>query len=134
MQPESFPGRKYGTSVQTTVFQQSASSTNSPSLHTTDYADYLLLLGIMTPLPLTFAAWEYDRTRALQDGRVRIEGVDLNYFNFRFVVSDIQSNLIRNQLIPWVPLLQSRRDFLPTASPQRIRCLGNELVFLRAYS
>ena len=28
-------------------------------------------------LPLTMACWNYDRTRALVDGRVRVEGVDL---------------------------------------------------------
>ena len=33
----------------------------------------------MTALPLTLACWDYDRTRALQDGRVRVEGVDLTY-------------------------------------------------------
>ncbi len=32
----------------------------------------------MSRLPLSFACWDYDRTRALQDGRVRAEGVDLN--------------------------------------------------------
>jgi 4,5-dihydroxyphthalate decarboxylase len=31
------------------------------------------------PLALDLACWDYDRTRALADGRVRIEGVDLNY-------------------------------------------------------
>ncbi|MEV3927404.1 ABC transporter substrate-binding protein [Actinomadura coerulea] len=33
----------------------------------------------MTRLPLTFACGPYDRTRALADGRVGIEGVDLRY-------------------------------------------------------
>ena len=33
----------------------------------------------MTALPLTLACWDYDRTRALQDGRVGVEGVDLTY-------------------------------------------------------
>jgi 4,5-dihydroxyphthalate decarboxylase len=32
-------------------------------------------------LRLTLACWNYDRTRALADGRVRIEGVDLNYLD-----------------------------------------------------
>src|SRR5262245_3680845 len=32
----------------------------------------------MSRLPLTFACWDYDRTRAVQDGRVRPEGVELN--------------------------------------------------------
>jgi 4,5-dihydroxyphthalate decarboxylase len=30
---------------------------------------------------LTLACWNYDRTRALADGRVRAEGIDLNYLN-----------------------------------------------------
>lgn len=33
----------------------------------------------MTRLPLTLACWDYDRTRALADGRVRPEGIDLNF-------------------------------------------------------
>src|SRR4051794_20076261 len=28
---------------------------------------------------LTFACWEYDRTRALADGTVRADGIELNY-------------------------------------------------------
>jgi 4,5-dihydroxyphthalate decarboxylase len=33
----------------------------------------------MAPLPLTLACGPYDRTRALADGRVPVEGVDLRY-------------------------------------------------------
>jgi 4,5-dihydroxyphthalate decarboxylase len=33
----------------------------------------------MTDVKLTVACWDYDRTRALQDGRVKVEGVDLTY-------------------------------------------------------
>lgn len=33
----------------------------------------------MSLLPLTFAALNYDRFRAMQDGRVRPEGIDLNF-------------------------------------------------------
>jgi 4,5-dihydroxyphthalate decarboxylase len=33
----------------------------------------------VSKLRLTLACWNYDRTRALADGRVRVEGVDLNY-------------------------------------------------------
>jgi 4,5-dihydroxyphthalate decarboxylase len=33
----------------------------------------------MDKLRLTLACWDYDRTRALQDGTVRVEGVDLTY-------------------------------------------------------
>jgi 4,5-dihydroxyphthalate decarboxylase len=32
-------------------------------------------------LHLTFACWDYDRTRALADGTVRPEGIDLTYLN-----------------------------------------------------
>jgi 4,5-dihydroxyphthalate decarboxylase len=35
----------------------------------------------LSKLKLTLACWEYDRTRALADGRVRAEGIDLNYLN-----------------------------------------------------
>lgn len=35
----------------------------------------------MSRLHLNFACWDYDRTRALADGTVRVEGVDLNYLN-----------------------------------------------------
>ncbi len=33
----------------------------------------------MGKIKLTLACWEYDRTRALQEGRVQVEGVDLTY-------------------------------------------------------
>lgn len=33
----------------------------------------------MPPLKLTLACWGYDRTRALADGRVRPDGIELNY-------------------------------------------------------
>jgi 4,5-dihydroxyphthalate decarboxylase len=35
----------------------------------------------MPPLPLTLACWDYDRTRALMDGRVQPEGIDLTYLS-----------------------------------------------------
>src|SRR6185503_18935986 len=33
----------------------------------------------MSNLPLTVACWDYDRTRAIMDGRVKVEGCDVNY-------------------------------------------------------
>jgi 4,5-dihydroxyphthalate decarboxylase len=33
----------------------------------------------MADIDVTVACWDYDRTRALQDGRVRVEGVNLTY-------------------------------------------------------
>jgi 4,5-dihydroxyphthalate decarboxylase len=35
----------------------------------------------MTKLKLTFGCWNYDRTRALMDGTVQVDGIDLNYLN-----------------------------------------------------
>ncbi len=35
----------------------------------------------MAKLQLTLACWNYDRTRALLEGRVTVDGVDLNYLN-----------------------------------------------------
>src|SRR5215471_7859924 len=35
----------------------------------------------MSKLRLTFACWNYDRTRAMLEERVRPEGIDLNYVN-----------------------------------------------------
>ena len=35
----------------------------------------------MSKLQLTLACWNYDRTRALLEGRVTVDGVDLNYLN-----------------------------------------------------
>ena len=37
----------------------------------------------MGKIRLTLACWDYDRTRALQDGRVEVEGVDLTYLPLR---------------------------------------------------
>jgi 4,5-dihydroxyphthalate decarboxylase len=33
----------------------------------------------MSRLPITVATWDYDRVRALTDGRVQVEGCDVNY-------------------------------------------------------
>jgi 4,5-dihydroxyphthalate decarboxylase len=35
----------------------------------------------MANLQLSFAHWDYDRTRALEDGRVKCDGVDLNHIS-----------------------------------------------------
>lgn len=36
----------------------------------------------MSKLKLTLACWDYDRTRALKDGTVTLEGIELNYLSF----------------------------------------------------
>ncbi|KAJ7117812.1 4,5-dihydroxyphthalate decarboxylase [Mycena epipterygia] len=37
----------------------------------------------MAPLHLSLACWDYDRVKALEDGRVKAEGIDLNFLNLR---------------------------------------------------
>ena len=36
----------------------------------------------MSKLRVTMACWNYDRTRALMDGRIQPDGMDVNYLNF----------------------------------------------------
>ena len=50
----------------------------------------------MAALKLNVAYWNYDRTRALTDGSVRIDGVDLNYRS-DVIVSDIFERMVRNR-------------------------------------
>jgi 4,5-dihydroxyphthalate decarboxylase len=38
---------------------------------------------IMSNLRLTFACGPYDRTKALRDGTIRAEGIDLNYITLQ---------------------------------------------------
>lgn len=35
----------------------------------------------MSRLSLTFGCWNYDRTRAIEDGRVEVDGIDLNFLD-----------------------------------------------------
>ena len=49
----------------------------------------------MSRLGLTLACWEYDRTRALADGRVRPDGIDLNFLNFH--VEETFFRMLRNR-------------------------------------
>lgn len=50
----------------------------------------------MADLNLTLACWDYDRTRALFDGRVRIEGVDLTLWSTHNV-GEIMERMVRHQ-------------------------------------
>ena len=34
-------------------------------------------------LPLSLACWDYDRVKALEDGRGKPEGIRLNFLNYR---------------------------------------------------
>jgi 4,5-dihydroxyphthalate decarboxylase len=50
----------------------------------------------LPPLKLNFAFWNYDRTRALTDGSVGIEGVELTYRS-DVIVSDIFEKMVRGR-------------------------------------
>ena len=50
----------------------------------------------MANLKLTLACWDYDRTRALFDGRVRPEGVDLELWSTHNV-GEIMERMIRHR-------------------------------------
>jgi 4,5-dihydroxyphthalate decarboxylase len=50
----------------------------------------------MTNLKLTLACWDYDRTRALFDGRVRPEGIDLDLWS-TFNVGEIMERMLRHR-------------------------------------
>ena len=49
----------------------------------------------MSKLPLTLACWDYDRTRALMDGRVPVDGVELNALNL--VVEETFFRMLRHR-------------------------------------
>ncbi len=50
----------------------------------------------MANLKLTLACWDYDRTRALFDGRVKPEGIDLELWS-TYNVGEIMERMIRNR-------------------------------------
>src|SRR6201987_5431242 len=49
----------------------------------------------MAKLRLTMACWNYDRTRALLEGRVRIDGIELTYLNL--VVEETFFRMLRHR-------------------------------------
>ena len=49
----------------------------------------------MSKLRLSFGCWNYDRTRALMDGRVQPDGIDLNYLNMP--VEETFFRMLRNK-------------------------------------
>ena len=51
----------------------------------------------MSKLNLTFGCWNYDRTRALMDGSVQPDGIDLNYLNMP--VEETFFRMLRHQEI-----------------------------------
>jgi 4,5-dihydroxyphthalate decarboxylase len=51
--------------------------------------------GVATRLRLSFGCWDYDRTRALMDGRVQPDGIDLVYLNMP--VEETFFRMLRNR-------------------------------------
>src|ERR1700726_1428462 len=49
----------------------------------------------MAKLRLSMACWDYDRTRALLEGRIPIDGIELNYLNLP--VEETFFRMLRNQ-------------------------------------
>src|SRR5256712_6668883 len=49
----------------------------------------------MAKLRLTLACWNYDRTRALLEGRIPIDGIELNYLNL--VVEETFFRMLRHR-------------------------------------
>src|SRR5262249_55564594 len=49
----------------------------------------------VSKLTLTMACWNYDRTRGLLEGRIPVEGVELNYLNL--TVEEIFFRMLRNR-------------------------------------
>ncbi len=50
----------------------------------------------MAKLKLTLACWDYDRTRALFDGRILLDGVDLELWSTHNV-GEIMERMLRHQ-------------------------------------
>lgn len=44
-------------------------------------------------LELSFACWDYDRMKAIEDGRVRAEGVDIIFLNYRVEETSVNGNI-----------------------------------------
>ena len=52
----------------------------------------------MNKLRLTFACWEYDRTRALADGTVRADGIELTYIACMYEMHATISRALRLEM------------------------------------
>lgn len=44
-------------------------------------------------LKLSFACWDYDRMKAIEDGRVRAEGVEITFLNYRVEETSVNQNI-----------------------------------------
>jgi hypothetical protein len=85
----------------------------------------------LSKLRLTFACWNYDRTRAISEGRVQPEGIDLNYLSLPFeetffrmlrygefdvaemsLSSYVMSLFKSEPMLPWLPahIEETRRE------------------------
>ena len=84
----------------------------------------------MSNIRLTLACWNYDRTRALADGSVRPDGIDLTYLNLP--VEETFFRMLRYQEFEVAELSRSLRT--PFRSPARIRLLSRSRFSRRAFS
>ena len=50
----------------------------------------------MANLPLTLGCWNYDRTRALADGSIRADGIDLTWRSAQ-QVGEIMARMVRDR-------------------------------------
>ena len=66
----------------------------------------------MKKLRLSFACWEYDRTRALADGTVRPDGIELTYLTLP--VEETFFRMIRNREFDVAELSLSSYTVSPT--------------------
>ncbi len=70
----------------------------------------------MTKLKLSFGCWDYDRTRALMDGRVLPDGIDLNYLNMP--VEETFFRMLRHQEFDVAEMSLSSYSVSLTRQPQ----------------
>jgi 4,5-dihydroxyphthalate decarboxylase len=65
-----------------------------------------MLFDRMSKLRLTMACWNYDRTRALADGRVQPDGIDLNYLPL--TIEETFFRMLRYPPFIAIPIFPSR--------------------------
>ena len=81
----------------------------------------------MSKLRLSLACWNYDRTRALLEGRVQPEGIDLNYLNIP--VEETFFRMLRHKEFDVAEMSLSSYVlslFQPTGPSSRSRCFRRD--------
>src|SRR3954452_16400088 len=70
----------------------------------------------MSKLRLSLACWNYDRTRALMDGSVQPDGIELNYLNLP--VEETFFRMLRNRELDVAALFLSSYTVSPFRAPR----------------